>query len=100
MMPSDMLSGANVVLIAIILTVTGAIKSIFPDCFGSKTGQRILPIIPIVLGIAGALAGLGSPGAAATILDKVMVGLMSGLSAAISFKLARTTVLGKGIDAK
>lgn len=100
MNPQDMLTGANVVLITLILTITGAIKAIFSDFFTTKLGQRILPVAPIILGIGLAFLGMGTQGTAPTFADKFTVGLMSGLSAAMGWKLTKSTVLGQGVEEK
>lgn len=97
MNPTDLLTGANAALVAIILVITGAVKSIFSDFFLSSLGQRLLPLLPIVLGVGLSFLGLG---AATTVVDKIMVGLLSGLTAAMSFKLGKTSVLGQGIEDK
>jgi len=96
--PNDMLNGANVILVTMIVAITSAIKFLFSDFFESALGKRLLPVVPIVLGIIGGLVGIAQP--AETILDKIMVGLMSGLSAAMSYKIGHTTIMGNGVTAQ
>ncbi len=93
----DLLSGANAAIVALVLMLTGAMTMVFDKQFASGLGQRLLPVVPLVLGVVLALAGVASDGA--TLQEKLVSGLVSGMAAAISFKLGHTTVMGTGVTA-
>jgi len=94
----ELLSGANVALVSLVLMLTAALKLIFSEAFATTLGQRLLPVVPIVLGVIGAFAGISETGS--TWQEKLVSGLMSGISAAAAYKLGKTTVMGQGITEK
>lgn len=95
---TELINGANIVLVTLVLAITSGLKIAFDSFFSSKLGQRLLPIVPIILGVIGGLVGIADP--AETIVDKITVGFLSGLSAAVAYKLGKTTILGQGVKEK
>jgi len=90
----EILSGASATLVTIIIAILSIAKSVFSEFFASNLGQRVLPIIPIILGMFGGLLGLT---AAATLKAQLISGFLTGISASFLFKVGKTTVLGQGI---
>lgn len=85
----------NLMLVGAIFAVLQVVKMVVPKWASTKLGQRLTPIIPEVLGVGGALMGLGSGN---TWQEKIAMGLMAGFAASKGFKVGKTTVLGKGIS--
>jgi hypothetical protein len=92
---TTLLDSYNLMLAGAILAVLGTIKRVAPKSTSSFWGQRLLPILPLVLGILGSLLGASN---GQTTIDKVIIGILAGFAAANAFKVWKTTVRGKGID--
>ena len=93
-METEILSGASATLVTIIIAMLSILKSVFAEFFASNLGQRLLPVIPIVLGMFGGLLGLT---AAVGLKAQLVAGFLTGISASFLFKVGKTTVLGQGI---
>lgn len=93
---STLLTGRNALLPVGVYAVTQALKMALPKVFQSSIGQRFVPIIPLVLGIALAMAGLGE--GATRWQDRMLMGLIAGFTASHLFKLGKTSLLGWGIE--
>ena len=93
---SPLLSGQHATLVGVVFGATTVVKQVAADFFRTRLGQRLLPLVPLVLGVLGAFSGLAD---AATNLDRTVIGLVSGLIASHSFKVGRTTVMGRGTEA-
>jgi hypothetical protein len=94
---SSLLTGKNAAFAAGLIAVVSGLRAVFPYVFESKVGARLLPLLPMVLGVAGAFL-LGGHIDATTVQTKVGVGLLAGLVAAQSYKIGRTTVAGKNVS--
>jgi hypothetical protein len=92
-----MLTGQNGVLAGAIIGIVMALKRSVPWLTESKAGQRLLPIVPLILGAIG--GGFGSvivdP---VTMANKIIAGIMVGGAASLGFKMLKTTVFGHGLD--
>lgn len=94
---TDLFSQANGILAAFIFGCMLAVRSLAPVFFESALGQRLLPVIPMIVGIAASLAGLGA--AHGTISEKVTMGVIAGSFVAHAFKIGKTSVVGSGVVA-
>lgn len=92
----DLVTGKNLELAGSIFVLMSVIKQIVPTFWKTKIGQRILPVLPILIGVAGAFIGLCEN--CVTWQDKLLIGLLAGAAAAHTFKLARTSLVGYGLD--
>ena len=86
--------GLSLAIFALVVTL----KRAWPEFVASRAGQRALPVIPMLLGVILALAGFRDA-AVTRWQDVIVVGLLSGAFAASIFKIGRTSVLGKGLEA-
>lgn len=93
----ELLTSQNILLVAAIYAIVQALKMALPKWSAGKVGQRVIPLLPLALGVAGALLGMGGLGEA-TIADQVTIGIIAGSVAAQGFKVGRTTLLGRGVD--
>ncbi len=94
---TNLLTGNNLLLTGGVFAATSGLRGAIPDFFANKIGQRTLPVIPLVLGIVGALAGVCD--GVSTWEGEVMLGMIAGTVAGQGFKLGKTTLLGAGIEA-
>lgn len=92
----ELLNGANAALVSMVVMLTLVVKSVGGPFFDKALGQRLLPLVPLVLAVALSFLGLASP--ADSVTDKLLVGLLSGLAASASYKVVKTSVLGSGVD--
>src|SRR5688572_24931222 len=94
--------GRNLLLYAGIFMLTGAITNIGnvgkKKFFLTDLGQRIMPIIPLVIGVLLALAGLTEP--MASKMDAAVFGMISGGIVGHAYKTGRTAVMGYGLPGK
>lgn len=92
---SALLVGKNFVLLGGVFALTSTVRSTFKPFFDAGLGERLLPLVPLILGVLGALMGISenAPG----VEDKVGVGLIAGFTAGHIFKLGKTSVLGFGV---
>lgn len=92
---SYVLTGKNLLLLSAVFAMTQVLKSSIPWFTYSVMGQRLIPILPIVLGVIGSLVGLCSENSWP---DRVAIGIIAGFSAGQMFKVGKTTLLGKGVN--
>lgn len=94
--------GRNLLLYAGIFMLTGAITNIGnvgkKKFFMSDLGQRIMPIIPLLIGVLLAIAGVCEPMASKA--DAAVFGMISGGIVGHAYKTGRTSVMGYGLPAK
>jgi hypothetical protein len=81
--------------VGVVFALLQTVKMAVPKWAATKVGQRLMPLIPIALGVVGAVAGLSS---ATTWGDKIALGVIAGFAAGQGFKVGKTTLLGKGIE--
>lgn len=96
-MGENMVSGENAVLAGVVFAVMTAGKGAAGKFFETPTGQRILPVLPLVLGVAFSLSGFCDPSVTRW-QARVVVGLLSGALAGQMFKVGRTSIMGKGVS--
>jgi hypothetical protein len=94
MLLDQLLTGRNITLAGGIFVVMSVMRYPLKDFYNSRIGQRLLPVIPVALGVVGALAGFCD---AVGWKDQVVIGLISGWASAHTFKLGRTSVMGYGL---
>lgn len=95
MMLEELLTGRNISLAGGVFVVMAIGKNyIAPKFWTGKIGQRLLPVIPLALGIGGAFLGFCD---CTTWQDKLAIGLIAGWASSHTFKLGKTSVLGWGI---
>lgn len=95
---STILTGTNLLLAGAIFVLLTVGRLVFPGFYVSRLGQRLLPVLPLVLGVVGALLGMCSN--APTWQEKVLVGIIAGFAASNLFKIGKTTVIGWGLPDK
>jgi len=93
----SLMSWVNLSLAGAIFVVTATLKQILGKFFTSPVGQRLLPLIPLVLGVGLSLAGFHD-GRMSRWQDLVIVGVLSGAFSGQIFKIGRTSLLGRGLD--
>ena len=94
MLLDQLLTGRNLMLAGGIFVLMSVMRVPMKDFYDSRLGQRLLPLIPIVLGVAGAFAGLCD---GKVWQDKLLIGLIAGWASSHTFKLGRTSVMGYGL---
>ena len=95
MLIDQLLTGPNVAFAGSIMVIVSMLRSYFKEFWKTAAGQRLLPMLPLVLGQAGAFVGMTD---AHTWQDKVVIGLIAGYAAAHSFKVGKTSVMGYGLE--
>jgi len=93
---ASLLTGRNLAFSGFIFVVVALLKQYFAAFFASPSGQRVLPVLPIVIALAGAFLGFSD---AIVWQDKVVLGFLIGFTTMGSFKIGRTSVLGRGLAA-
>lgn len=93
MIIEELVTGRNLSLAGGIVVVVMVFRQLFPAAWKTPLGKRVLPVLPILLGVLGAIAGMAE---AASWQDRVVVGLLAGYVAAHSFQVGKTSVLGYG----
>ena len=96
MNPSSLLTGRYAALVGIVYVTTQTLKLMFPSFMASKWGQRLLPILPLLVGVLFMV--LAPYEATTSWRDKLVVGVVAGWAAGNVFKIGKTTLLGWGID--
>jgi hypothetical protein len=91
----SLLTAHNMILAGAIFALMTVLKPICPNLFQSYWGARLMPLYPIILGVACALLGCSD---AKTWQDRAMVGVLAGFAASHFFKVGKTTLLGQGLD--
>lgn len=92
----SLITGQNLLLTGGIFAFTTVLRQTFKTFFLGTLGQRLLPIIPLLLGVAGALGGISEK--AANWQSEVMLGMICGFLASNFFKVGKTTVMGIGVE--
>jgi len=94
--------GRNLLLYAGIFMLTGAVVSVGnvgeKKFFLTDLGQRLMPIIPLVIGVLLAVVGVSEP--MASKMDAAVFGMISGGIVGHAYKTGRTSVLGYGLPNK
>lgn len=93
---TSLLTGKNLILTGGVFALTTALREMFKVFFVSTSGQRILPILPLVFGVAGALAGVCD--GVTEWQGRLMLGLIAGFAAGHLFKVGKTSLMGAGVE--
>ena len=94
---SSLLTGENAALVGGILAICSTLKGSFKGFFKSNAGQRLLPLMPVLLGIMAAMSGIGDAGENAW-QSKLVLGVIAGFTAGQLFKAGKTSVFGWGFE--
>lgn len=89
----DFFSGLNLLLGICTFILTALVKRVFQPFWEKPLGNRLLPLVPLVFGLALAFAGLHEP-AVTTWQEKLAIGLVASFAASYIFKFSQTTLLG------
>lgn len=97
----SMLTGWNGVVTGAISGVVHAAKVFFDGSDHSSKLDRLLPILPLLLGGLAGIVGIVEfdAGIDITLAKKITAGLLLGTVSMTAFKVGKTTVLGKGLNA-
>lgn len=95
---ASLLAGKNITLMGGVFALTTTFRLSFKPFFESGLGERLMPLLPLLLGVAGAFLGMCEN--APTGADKTGIGLVAGFAAGHLFKLGKTSVMGYGITPK
>jgi hypothetical protein len=95
---TSLITGKNLVLAGGVFALTTTIRMSFKEFFKTRGGERLLPVLPIVLGVIGALMGICEN--VTTWQDKLMVGVIAGFTAGHLFKMGKTSMMGIGLPEK
>lgn len=95
---TDLVTGKNLALAAVISIFIGSLKWLFPTLAPSKFGQRCLPLFPVLVGIALALCNFGDPGEAARWQDKLVLGALAGFASGHVFNMGKKSLFGMGVE--
>jgi hypothetical protein len=93
---SSLVTGKNLLLAGSVFALTTGAREMFKAFFASTLGQRFLPVLPLVLGVIGALLGICD--GASEWQSRLAVGLIAGFAAGHLFKVGKTSLMGAGID--
>lgn len=91
---ANIVTGTNLSLAIAVNVILVVIRTLAPEAFKTPIGQRILPVLPILLGLP--LAMLLSD--IARWQDRLVMGFLVGFVASTMFKVGRTSILGMGLD--
>lgn len=95
---TDLVTGKNIALAAVISIFIGSLKWLFPTLAPSKFGQRYLPLFPVVVGVALALMGFGDPALAPRWQDQVLLGALAGFASGHLFNMGKKSLFGMGVE--
>lgn len=93
-MIEELVTGKNWQLAAGIFVLMSLVKQVGAPFWKGQIGQRLLPVLPLLFGIAGAFVGICEN--CSTWQDKLLIGILAGYVAGHTFKVLRTTVVGYG----
>lgn len=88
-------TGRNLLLAGGVGVVVAVVRSAAPDFFVSKMGQRLLPVLPVILGVLGASLGFGEPTSSRTWQDRITLGFMCSLTASWVYQTAKRVLMAK-----
>lgn len=94
MMIDELITGKNISLAGGVFVVISASRKPLQPFWDTPFGQRLLPLSPLILGVAGALIGMAD---AESWQDRLVIGLIAGYASAHTFKVGKTTLLGYGL---
>lgn len=91
---ASLISPRNSAVAAGIVAIITGLRRSWPEFFAGNVGKRILPLLPMALGVAAAFAGLCDMGDAPLLTwpSKAVVGVLTGTVASTLFKVADSTI--------
>lgn len=93
----SLFSTTHIALSVAIFVVVATVKKLAHPFFDTHTvGIRVLPVMPLVLGVAAALLGFVDDGIT-RLPDRIVVGVLCAAFSSQAYKLAKTTILGRGL---
>ena len=93
----SLFSATHIALSVAIFVVVATVKKLAHPFFDTHTvGIRVLPVLPLVLGVAAALLGFVDSGIT-RLPDRIVVGVLCAAFSSQAYKLAKTTILGRGL---
>ena len=93
----SLFSTTHIALSVAIFVVVATVKKLAHPFFDTHTvGIRVLPVLPLVLGVAAALLGFVDSGIT-RLPDRLVVGVLCAAFSSQAYKLAKTTILGRGL---
>jgi len=95
-----MVNVENVALVGATLTLISIARAVLKEFFAGRVGQRLLPVLPLVLAMLLAILGLGEAKGMVGLSDKLVIGFMAGITAAQLFKIGKTCAMGYGLPEK
>lgn len=95
---SSLLTGENAGLIGAIVALISMAKAVKPQLFLKPRFKRIVPILPVILGLVAVFLGFGTAGDSVTDWqDRIVLGVLIGFTAGQLYKAGRTSIFGWGI---
>lgn len=91
---TSLLTGKNLILFGACLMTARLVRGMFFPHFETGWGERLLPVVPLIVGVVGALVGVAD---AETLADRVLLGIIAGGLAGQTYKVGKTSVLGVGV---
>ena len=92
---TTLVTGYNLILAGGSFGLTSAIRAAAPEFFEARLGKRLLPLLPVILAVVGAVLGVCE--GAETLQARVMLGILIGFFSGHLFKLGKTSVMGAGL---
>ena len=93
----SLFSATHIALSVAIFVVVATVKKLAHPVFDTHpVGIRVLPVMPLVLGVAAALLGFVDDGIT-RLPDRIVVGVLCAAFSSQAYKLAKTTILGRGL---
>ena len=91
---ASLISPRNSAVAAGIVAIITGLRRSWPEFFAGRVGKRVLPLLPMALGVAAAFAGLCDMGDGPLLTwpSKAVVGVLTGTFASTLFKVADSTI--------
>lgn len=89
---NDFFSGLNLLLGMCTFILTALVKRLFQPFWKKPLGNRLLPLVPLVFGLALAFAGLHEP-EIKTWQETLAIGLIASFASSHLYKIGKTTLL-------
>jgi len=94
---NDLVSVRNLSVATAIVVFLLTLKGAIPAFFEKVWVRRVMPVMPVLLGVAAAFTGFAEIVAPPTWQNKLVIGVLTGAAAATFYKVGRTSILGQGI---
>lgn len=91
-------TGKNVLLFGGVVAISATVRAVFSTFFAKPLGLRLLPILPVLLGVVGTLFGIADGLETLAIPERILLGAVVGFAAGHSYKIGKTTISGSGVN--